>query len=260
MFPSIQNISFFKFSALVLKPGTNVAIQKLKEKLSSDQLPFKDFLNLKKHELFHMYIPKQCCMCDPQADTRYSGQGLDKFQWKQLFTRTNQRCNSRRNNCCCMFSAQPNIQEDFLDITITVCLLINMFPLSYQEKRALEELRKQRNFYAHNFKSEIEDKDYVDRLAMLISSITAIAESFDSQIQEKISEDIREIMNNSLNCVCHQRIMELCSEDRIKQLEKFEEVTNKVLQKFEEFQKAPEVFIIMQHKLYLSCLKISYKK
>lgn len=250
MFPSIKNINFFKFSVLVLNPGTYVARQLLKKKLNSEQLFFQDFLNNKKHELFHMLFPDQCCLCNPQEGAHHSGKGLSplKVQWEQLFTENHQKCNRLQKKCCCMFNVNPNIHEESLDITLTVWLLINMFPLSKKEKRNLEELRDQRNFYAHIGTAEIEKKVYDEKQRKLIWCIEKIAKSFDSQIKKKISEDIQKIINYSpLTSVCHQKIVELCCGDRIVKPEEYEEVTYKVLQKLEEFQKVPEVFIIMQY-------------
>lgn len=47
------------------------------------------------------------------------------------------------------------MNEDDLDISLKLCLLVNLFQVSGQEKQKIEKLRKQRNtYFGHANKSE----------------------------------------------------------------------------------------------------------
>lgn len=60
IFLNEKNIRFFKLSALILGPGSSVVTSNLSEKLRAEQLTFPEFLNKKKHDLFHLY--KKVCV------------------------------------------------------------------------------------------------------------------------------------------------------------------------------------------------------
>lgn len=55
VFLNEKNIRFFKLSALIFGPGNSVVTNNLSEKVMAEQLTFPEFLNKKKHDLFHLY-------------------------------------------------------------------------------------------------------------------------------------------------------------------------------------------------------------
>lgn len=60
VFLNEKNIRFFKLSALILGPGNSVVTNNLSEKVRAEQLTFPEFLNKKKHYLFHLYKKSLC--------------------------------------------------------------------------------------------------------------------------------------------------------------------------------------------------------
>lgn len=162
-FPSEENIWFLKLSALILNTGGFIMTHALKEKIKAEQPTFPDFLNNKKHDVFHLFFKHLCCLCLPHANNRQYGQVRSTYQWELLYVKNEARkCRNRKKNCCCVYDIKPNVNEDDLDISLKICLLVNLFQLSGQEKQNLEKLRKQRNtYFGHAPKASINESDYI---------------------------------------------------------------------------------------------------
>lgn len=107
-------------------------------------------------------ICTKCHFCLPDSNNRKFGKGLLENQWNILFCKTRNKCKDGKAECCCMYDAEVNIKEEDLDISLTVCLLINLFPISAVEKQDLINLRDERNIYAHAKKEslEMEENDF----------------------------------------------------------------------------------------------------
>ena len=208
MMDSIENFSFFKFSALIITPGGFAVRQKLKKKIQDQSLSLPDFLNQRKHQIYHLYKRDPCCLCQPQAKSRHHGRGLLSKDWNLLFEKRNMKCKLRNTTCCCNYVAIFYRGEEDLDITLVVFLLINLFSLSDEEKKNLEDLREHRNFYAHALKTQIEDMEYVQRFSEATSLIKAIAQSCgDPQIHKRVCREIRDIMDSYVYNACHKEIV-----------------------------------------------------
>ena len=238
MIDSIENFSFFKYLALIITPGSFAVREKLKKKISDQRLTLKDFLNHRKHEIYHLYKRELCCLCQPQANSQHGRRLLDK-DWNLLFEDTKQKCKNKNKTCCCYFTASHRREEEF-DITLVVCLLINLFSLPDEEKKNLEELREHRNFIAHARNAHIEDRKYVKRFNTASSVIEDIAQSCGDNIHKVVCGRIRDIMDSSLLNICHKEIVSWDSDKKIT-LERFEEA----MEAFEDVMKqGKEVHII----------------
>lgn len=142
-FPTAENIRFFKLVTLIIDVGSVVVENKLIEKIRDSGLTFEVFLSRKKHELYHFYKPNTCCLCSSKLKSEKCQKSLSNTQWKTLFTKTKRKkCSFFKGNCSCIYDANTIVKEEELDITLSVCLLISLFPLSDCEK----QLRKTKDF------------------------------------------------------------------------------------------------------------------
>ena len=78
MMDSIENFSFFKYLALIITPGSFAGTEKLKKKIYEQRLTLRDFLNQRKHEIYHLYKRELCCLCQPQANSQHERGLLNK--------------------------------------------------------------------------------------------------------------------------------------------------------------------------------------
>lgn len=98
-FPSEENIWFLKLSALILNTGGFIMTHALKEKIKAEQPTFPDFLNNKKHDVFHLFFKRLCCSCVPHAHNRQYEQVRSTYQWELLYVKNRARkCSNRENN------------------------------------------------------------------------------------------------------------------------------------------------------------------
>lgn len=142
-FPTAENIRFFKLVTLIIDVGSVVVENKLIEKIRDSGLTFEVFLSRKKHELYHFYKPNTCCLCSSKLKSEKCQKSISNTQWKTLFTKTKRKkCSFFKGNCSCIYDANTIVKEEELDITLSVCLLISLFPLSDCEK----QLRKTKDF------------------------------------------------------------------------------------------------------------------
>lgn len=96
-FPSEENIWFLKLSALILNTGGFIMTHALKEKIKAEQPTFPDFLNNKKHDVFHLFYKHLCCLCLPHANNRQYGQVRSTYQWELLYVKNEARkCRNRK--------------------------------------------------------------------------------------------------------------------------------------------------------------------
>lgn len=247
MLDSIESFSFFKFVLLIITPGSFAVRQKLKKKVRDQKLSLKDFLNQKKHEIYHLYQRDFCCLCQQQAKSRQHGRELHRKEWELLFEK---KCKTRHKTCCCNYEAIFYRQEEDLDITLVICLLINLFPLSDEEKKNLEDLREHRNFYAHALNAHIEDTDYVKRLTEAISVIKAIAQSCeDPQIHKWVCREIRNIMDSSVYNVYHKEIVSWNRDEKVTR-----ETFEKAMILVENLLKQEKEVQITQYLYRISCI------
>lgn len=252
MTDAIENVSFFKYVALIITPGSFAVRQKLKKKLHDQKFSLIDFLNQKKHEIYHLYKRGLCCLCQPQANSQQHGQGLLSKDWNLLFEKRNQKCKLRNKTCCCNYAAFSYRREEDLDITLVVCLLINLFSLSDEEKKNLEDLREHRNFYAHALNAHLKDTEYVERFTEATSLINAIANSCeDPQTHKWVCREIRNIMDSSLYNVLHKEIVFWNNDDQITRetLEKVLRIIANLLKQGIEVQIITKFIQVLFHSL-----------
>lgn len=248
-FPSEKNTLFFKIVALILNPGTFVVTSTLKEKVKAGKLTFPDFLTQRKHDLFHHW--NKCCLCPPHDKHRPYGKGLLKFQWETLFTKTPNGC--RFPDCCCMYSANANLKEDDLDISLIVCLLVNLFPLSDGEKQNVKTFREQRNsYYAHATKAKMNENEYRIKFIEVTTVVKNIASFCNIDTQRQVDEEINEIKNSPMNYICYKPIIDWMQETYKSHAcvpqEEFEVVIKTLLDEIKDIKK---VFQYCMFKFYL---------
>lgn len=216
VFLNEKNIRFFKLSALILGPGNSVVTNNLSEKVRAEQLTFPEFLNKKKHYLFHLYKKSLCHFCLPDSNNRKFGKSLSENQWNILFCKTRNKCKDGKAECCCMYDAEVNVKEEDLDISLTVCLLINLFPISAVEKQDLNNLRDERNIYAHANKEslEMEENDFRCKLNHMVSAIKSNLCSHSSiDFDDKICKEIEDIeKSSSMYDMCYQMFIDWIQE------------------------------------------------
>lgn len=239
IFLNEKNIRFFKLSALILGPGSSVVTSNLSEKLRAKQLTFPEFLNKKKHDLFHLYKKGLCHFCLPDANNRKYGKGLSECQWNILFCKTRNECEDRKVECCCMYDAEVNVKEENLDISLTVCLLINLFPISLVKKQDLINLRDERNIYAHANKEslEMEENDFRCKLNRMVSAIKSNL-CPDTEFYDKICKEIEDIeKSSSMHEMCYQMFIDWIQESHVNVLaSSFEKALKDFLNDIKEMQ------------------------
>lgn len=216
-FPTAENIRFFKLVALIIDVGTVVVENKLIEKIRDSGLTFEVFLNRKKHELYHFYKPNTCCLCSSKLKSEKCQKSLSNTQWKTLFTKTKRKkCSFFKGNCSCIYDANTIVKEEELDITLSVYLLINLFPLSDCEKQDLERFREQRNtYYAHITRAKLEEHDFKYQFQQASSVIKSIASSCKIITYRELCEEITDIENGFMQITPdNQKIINYIQEAR----------------------------------------------
>lgn len=208
-FPSEENIWFFKLSALILNTGGLVMTHALREKVKAEQLTFPDFLDKKKHDVYHLFFKRLCCLCLPHADNRKYGKVGSTYQWEFLYVKHESRkCHNRKGNCCCVYDIKPSVNEDNLDISLKICLLVNLFQLYGQEKQYIEKLREQRNtYFAHTNKASIDECDFIhtfDEVALVLKSISI---PYGISLHNQVCKDIEEIKDDPMRRLGYQMII-----------------------------------------------------
>lgn len=242
-FPSENNTLFFKIVALILNPGTFVVTSTLKEKIRAEKRTFPDFLIHRKHDLFHYWNKGLCCMCPSHDNNRTYRKGLLKYQWEILFRKTQNKCKFR--DCCCMYSANASLKEDDLDISLIVCLLVNLFPLSDVEKQNVKTFRDQRNsYYAHATNAKMNKNEYKIKFIEVTTVVKKIASFCNIDTQRQVDEEINEIENSPMNYTCYQLIIDWMKETYkshacVRQ-EEFEEVVKTLLDEIKDIKKVFE--------------------
>lgn len=83
--PLEENILFFKLSAVTLYTGGFIKTHALNDQVKAEQCTFPDFLNKKKHDVFHLFFKRLCCLCVPHADNRQYEQVRSTYQWELLY-------------------------------------------------------------------------------------------------------------------------------------------------------------------------------
>lgn len=208
-FPSEENIWFFKLSALILNTGGLIMTHALREKVKAEQLTFPDFLDKKKHDVYHLFFKRLCCLCLPHADNRKYGKVGSTYQWEFLYVKHESRkCHNRKGNCCCVYDIKPSVNEDNLDISLKICLLVNLFQLYGQEKQYIEKLREQRNtYFAHTNKASIDECDFIhtfDEVALVLKSISI---PYGISLHNQVCKDIEEIKDDPMRRLGYQMII-----------------------------------------------------
>lgn len=196
-FPTAENVWFFKLVSLIINVGGVVVENKLTEKVRDSGRTFEGFLNRKKHELYHFYKSNTCCLCSSKLKNEKCQKNLSNIQWKTLFTKTKRKkCPVFKGNCSCIYDANTNVKEKELDITLSVYLLINLFPLSDCEKQDLERFREQRNtYFAHITRAKLEEQDFKNKFRQVSSVIKSITSSCKIITYSEVCEEITDIEN-----------------------------------------------------------------
>lgn len=120
----------------------------------------EDFLNTKKHELYHLLEGNiTCCLCANNSSVKYIKK-LNKYEWKKLFyvPRNLQACVKNLPNCIlCSVTANPGLVISQLDKQLVNKILDNLCPL----RQSINVLTEKRNIiYGHANEATIYDTKF----------------------------------------------------------------------------------------------------
>ena len=142
--------------------GTEVLRRIIQSDLSAMGLTLKGYLN-----------KQTVCKVLKKLKQKTPKPILFQSQWDLLYPSHNQ---------------EPNLSN--FDITLlTLLLLSTSFNLSVDEKRKVEELRKERNHMSHLPKAELSDKTHFNVASKLVTELSAIvSQAFTKEIKQNIVE------------------------------------------------------------------------
>lgn len=119
--------NFLKIYLCVVEYGTNSQREMIKYQLKRSNLTFRELLDEKSHELYHLCYQNKCCQCGP-IDTLPNISYIRKDQYLKLFqqdkTRRNGHDQTRHYLRCCNF-ALTSASIDDLDLAFANTILVH---------------------------------------------------------------------------------------------------------------------------------------
>lgn len=173
----------------------------MNDQVKAEQCTFPHFLHKKKHDVFHLFFKRLCCLCLPHADNRQYEQVGSTYHWELLYVyvkNESRKCRNRKRSCCCVYDIKPNVNEDDLDIALKICLLVKLFQLFGQEKQNIEK---------HATKASLNESDYIHTFDDVAFVLKSIAFPYGTSLHNQICKDIEEIKDDPMLRVGYQIII-----------------------------------------------------
>ncbi|XP_061171152.1 uncharacterized protein LOC133180702 [Saccostrea echinata] len=214
----VKETNFLKLVWLLMKYGAKVLQHRIEFELRTQKgQKLCDFLEEKKHEIFHLTVLKKCCKCPEFTDNKGKPR-LPKDVLEQLYQNVDQCCLPRfRGCCCCKLSPHTdlNINVTKLDITLTSCLLINFLIEDSGQKQVIENIRKLRNDkeLLHRGNAEVDNDRFEKLWLQLSNAIKEVVEKCEPYVYAEIKEEVDRLKTSPL-----------CKEDTILSIKAWKEI------------------------------------
>lgn len=124
-------------------------------------MTFSNFLNNKKHDIYHLWRhDSQCCQCNQLYKSSTDHSVISKAQFKTLFSETSiPSCCSRKICIICASDAAKSILHTDIDDKLSIIVLDAFCPL----KKIVNNLVEYRNdAYAHVKEASLSDSEFQD--------------------------------------------------------------------------------------------------
>ncbi|XP_062580981.1 uncharacterized protein LOC134242853, partial [Saccostrea cucullata] len=200
----VKETNFLKLIWLLMKYGAKVLQHRIEYELRNQKWQkLCDFLEERKHEIFHLTDLKKCCQCPEFTDNK-GKPPLPKDVLRQLFRNVDDCCVARfRGRCCCKLlpNTDLNVNVNKLDITLTSCLLKNFLIKDSGQKQVIENIRNLRNDkeLLHRGNAEV-DNDSFERIWLQLSNaIKEVAEKCESYFYSQIKDEVESLKTRPLS-------------------------------------------------------------
>lgn len=214
---SKERENFYRISTIIVENGRECLANLLEVDLSNKKLLFREFIDLNKHYIHHLYYNKYpCCQCTGgrlPPNTSVS-RILHTEQFNIIFDKTNRipgHIENKKSKECC-FPVKQNVKLDDFDITLTKCMLTNFAtncqPGSYV-RQAVDALIKLRNeVYGHAMKASLTDAEFLIHQSALKVVILTISRACgkEDEMGDKLVNVYRRPLDKAM-CMQYQNLL-----------------------------------------------------
>ncbi|XP_062570331.1 uncharacterized protein LOC134232394 [Saccostrea cucullata] len=198
----LKESNFLKLIWLLMKYGAKVLQHRIEYELKYQKWQkLCDFLEERKHEIFHLTDLKKCCQCPEFTDNK-GKPPLPKDVLGQLYKNVDQCCMARnRGRCCCKLLPHTDLNVNKLDITLISCLLKNFLIKDSGQKQVIENIRKLRNDkeLLHRGNAEVDDEAFERIWMQLSNAIKEVAEKCEPYFYSEIKDEVDRLKTRPLS-------------------------------------------------------------
>lgn len=200
---SREEENFLVIVLLLMKFGSRVLQEKIKCQLGKEKQSLEVFLKEKKHDIFHLTLTEHCCLKTCKKKNRRIPLPPSILTQMYIDKDTLESCKDTSRDCCfCVLEPKSELDICGWDITLTSCLLLEIFCLSNSDKiKRIKSLRNLRNsqLMLHRGNASLSYDNYITSFTDLSTIIKEIASTCDKSFCKKICYEIEELNKNRLS-------------------------------------------------------------
>ena len=192
-----ENEYFYKASRLLIDEGHD-ALSRRMESCIEKNCSFQDFLNRKKHSLYHMWKPKaKCCCCQTDGISSKQRFQIYDITWSKMFEENASQICSGPADCICGYSSKDVSPSQF-DISSLSTVLLSQCDLESAKRQDILNLRRLRNDLCHNNTTSLTKDEFERFWSNGEDAVLSIAQCCDEEYCRNLRKRIQKIKSSDI--------------------------------------------------------------